>query len=770
MTPAVVGPTLIIGYGEMGESVVRDLSRDVGTLPDAPVRLISGHTADECIQRISLELEALLTVEFGEVRNRLDVVVIADARRSGSLEAAYRISDELSETLATRFARVLPPRVARDQRQGALTIVLAVSPVTPSPETQVLLNALKYFEQWHRRDAAAWVLSRIYLVTEQNEAGRLRDEDLERSIYLFAAACWFSGLRDHDEVLRRVANPGSDHALISCFIASAADVSVDEVMTYCMWRTAAMALTCLSEHSTRRLCQRAGSVFDVESWHREWSQTISAQELRNWADRQRAHDLPSGLDSVPWHWSSMRAQRAIGTFLAGNELWEEGEQFTEVDQEVERNLDQREVATLEDMQSRLDTLVLQELDPNNALQKLPGLVNTLDQAAGVLHRIDSASVTSKGSKPGATAAKDRDNQRRIQGAIASRPDPVAAAWAAMLLSFIVFVLIAGVWAMIGSVDAPGGVVVSPTASRTAAPLGLILPIAALVGLAVGFAWFAIRVQASQRRIRTALAAIRTQAVANLEVHELLKKRVEEQLAIRRQRLTMEMSLLIAAKQRALRGITTTVESAKTNAEKKVRDFETSGDLVGLRGQAAVGAFKTETVVHRRLLSTEQYTGLWEATRKTRGGRALAETLLNHGWPKEDVLHDLPDFGPQWLEQCRLQHEDALSKSVFDWPGNDVRKDVSERVTHFLRHAPINLELGMRPFNDDGTSGGDGGSEILVVSAPAGRPVIDAARKVIDADRLMQVVYGSADTSRVVAIRTHPGFTARQLENSVEARQ
>lgn len=773
---AVRAPTLVIGVGAMGRRVAALLARDASALGDPPVRFVVTDRAADAQAEISQAVAALMRIKHGQAKSRLDLVIVADISPGGVIGEVGAVARSLSDLIADSYGVAFPPSAAPEQRGACLVALLATPPLTLTESTRQAITGVSRLEDWSQTSARAPLLSRIYLVPEQNEFGTMGPEDLERALYLFAAATWLSGLRDDPSIARRIEHARDSSRLVSAFNAAAADVSVPDVVDYCMWRTAhvvlqELATRCELPPRTADHVYRAEAALESGEWLQPLEEGEAAQHARSWAARGPDGQQGSERPEIRWHDSHSAVQAALAQLLRGRDA-AAVLPLASPDDSVLLELDRAEWDAVQRARAKLERYVEDELEPQSGLRRLGALDQGLQGVEQKLRQAADA-PSSLPTQGGGDHPTTEAPTGPLQLAVNLRPSPLASAAVAAALGGLAGVLAAGLVvvfsaASIGGGQTSGTVVVSGVAQSSAS--GWLVGVAsALAAVSTALGWFVARVRGGHRRLLGAIdtAVARSGGVQrNLDRTSRRSEIVNAQLILRKKRLARSLADAVAAERARLAAIRVAVRSAHEQARRELGNLAHRDSFrVGSREHAP--AVRRETALHQHLLPESALKALWLDSRKLREDDALVAHVLDAAWPKDGLHADLP-FAVEsvWLHgACRDQHEALLQASVFRWPG--VQELVAGRLQDFLQGVPEVLGLGVRPLDDHGQPIAVGDARAVTVAASvAGRPAVQGVLQ-----RMMTETaeaYSDAESSRVVVIRTHPGFTTRQLVNGIKS--
>ena len=315
-----MNPTYVIAVGSLGAAVAARLQADEAAAPVVlkyfPLPADSEQSTQllaDFAERAAADLYALLrgsaTQNDSSGGSSLDLVVIADlAEAGGGLLGA--IVQQLSALLRRDFAVMFPPGASPEQRSVWLVMVLTTPSLDDTPSGQAARLALAALERWHHSGPPTPILSRIYLLPEQNEVMPLSRLDLERGVYLFIATAYLSGLRETEAMRSRLQPPRTATCLLATFAVAAIDVEVDKVLAAFAWRAAIAALEGLAAQcETPAAPERVLAVADELSlnvWCRELMgielgprrPAISQGSRLAAADRAETEALQKGRRSV----------------------------------------------------------------------------------------------------------------------------------------------------------------------------------------------------------------------------------------------------------------------------------------------------------------------------------------------------------------------------------------------------------------------------------------------------------------------------------------
>lgn len=770
---AVKAPTLVIGVGGLGRRVANALEQEVSAEAKRLVRFVEATDARQAGPHIDQAIAELTRIRLGQARSRLDISLIADLSKERSANEALHIAAGTSALLRDRYSALFPVDAPPDQRGVCLVALFATPPVTAEAASKAAVNAVWKLERWHRNGPPVPILSRIQLIPSQNELGRLDPEDVERALYLFANASWFSGLRDEPAIRSRIEHQRDPDRLVSAFNAAACGVPVEKVMRYCQWRTAGLALERLAtrceivQRSTSQM-NRADGALAYRTWLNEFDEGEAAQLARKWAVASASADGGAGVPDVPWY-SSAASVRAKLEVLFADESPSTGDPDDTVpDDNLLNHLDRVEWELLESAQQRLKRFVAEELDPSLGLERLGALDRSLEAVEAELRQV---AIRSPHGPETSQPDDDRPQARQqLEKAIVDRADPLRTIPAAFVFGAVVGVFAAGMYMAIDAARIGGGAggMITRGAAQCASSPGALFAWGLGSGLVCAVTWFLTRLRVGARRLDRAIqaAASASASGARRQISSRIRSVVvARQLDARRRRVARALADAVGTERRRLESVRVSVRAARDHVRRRLneighRDGSTPGSI------DAPPILQREAELHRLLIPESALPDLWRASRQLHEDEALTVRVLEAAWPEDGIEHDLPFTDEErWVVgACRGQHDQLLEKSAFEWPG--VRDPVTERLQAFLRKAPEVLGLGVRPLDEHGQPLAVGDARKLTIAAPvAARGLVQSALQFVQTEKAE--AYGESRGSRVVVLRTHPGFSAQHLVYSIQ---
>lgn len=786
---AVCGPTLVLGIDGFGETVLEGLRSFASALDNPTVRFLNVEgeaPVDRVLEQVRGLLDDLLRVQLGGPRARLDILLMADLADPSAAAQSEALCNGLSELLAADYGRIFPPSAPPEQRMVWLVPIFATPALSDKPETRACLDLLRSLEQWHHQGPSSPILSRIYLLPRQHEFGVMAEEDVERAAVMFAAAAWFSGLRDSPQIADLLAHTRPER-LLSCFNAAAADVPVDSVVSYFGWRTIGAGLAVLQSRCTRHSTEfGARSEAEAALGYTGWLSEIEEGDcVRAARDFGRVAAGPavvhSARDRFRWSESGADVEREVAPLLAAVEgpgpavdaggAGVPGRRAgggPDHDDPLVAQLDRAEERALRSARERLRAYVDSELAPRDGLRRFGELEGIL---AGVEDWLAERSVESGGHHPleeaGPTppvhrgaAAKGHLASEALRRALADRPS----LWGSVGLAVVIGAL--GLPASVG-IRAAFGSGANWGAASNIATVDWVLH-ALVVGLVLS-GWTILRLSTGASRLRAAVLQLRQARDGGDSGRVVLPKGpAGNALALRQARVAEVLSGVVAEERARLAGLRTAVVETSRRCFEELKRLGFQGGSEPRSGEAS-GVLGETTPLHLHLLDPEGLEPLWRATRHTTDDEGWAAELLEAAWPEQGLEHDLPfdPERPEWVELARSgQHGRLLKSSVFTWPG--VAGGLSARLADFLRDAPRALGLGADPHDAHGDPlPSNVTPNFLVVAPQEGRDAVRAAEKKANSQRA--TLFGVAPTSHVVLLRTHVGFTSHQLWHGIKRR-
>lgn len=752
---SIINPTLVLAAGAFGRAVAARLQEDAAALPEADrtrLACLPADALDALPGLIESALAALLRTGSG--RPQLDALIVADTRE---VDAAglVGIAHAFSEVLARSFAVLFPPSLEANQRQVWLNVVLA-TPALTGTGGESALQATAQLERWHLEGhAPSPCLSRVWLAPRQTAAGVLTDEDVLRSVHLFASAAYLSGQRQSD-VMRSRLEPARDPTrLVGTFSVAAADVPVARVIDYCAWRTALLGLDRLSSQAREQAPDEVSADalapgLAVSARLDEFDSDEVARRLLGRSQRSapaRRAPLPS--------WTNPKA----GTELLSEWRGSTPAATTQAPDESDplfTALDAAEARLIGEAASALRAAVEDRLRSADGLRSLTAIERALDAE---LERLDAASTVRTAAHVEASGTSEAPGLTGLESAARARPSLMTLLPAAALIAVVASLSVAGLLvADTASAAAPAtGVKLTGVggAGLQGASLASTLVPALLVGAGAAAAWVAGVLAWTTRKLREAMQQHAAGAVADSRGDEAAMT-----LAARRARLARSLAAVVRAKRERLSALRTALEEARKRASDELTRLRVRPGAT-LAEDRADGLLDEETPLHRSLWPAESLPALCARTRDTRDESTWAARLLEAAWPESGLGDDLPlAHSEPWANAARAQHSSLAEQSPFSWPG--ASEHVSERLTTFVRESPAALGFGVRAVREDGTPAGlVGEGDLLLLAHGDVRPALEQAARGGQLPALA-FLWASTPAPRVVLFTTGTGLDAASL--------
>lgn len=678
-------------------------------------------------ERAAIDLHALLrnnvTQSESPGGSRLDLIVVADLAEAGE-RVLVAIVQTLSAMLRQDFAVMFPPGAPPEQRSVWLVLALATKSLDDAPAGRSARAALAALESWHQQGPPTPILSRIYLLPQQNEVMPLSRQDLERGVYLFLATAYLSGLRETEPIRSRLEPSRDPSCLLATFSVAAIDVEVDKVLAAFAWRSAIAALDqlaaqCETAASPERVLAVADSI-TLEGWcgdllalgksPRGGPGPLAARLAA--ADRAEAEALLQARravrELVDLHLSG--ADGLKGVQLIAQSLALAGERLVGVVEELARDWlpDAQLSAAVAPPTTRLP--IASEIPPVASPRfwsMLPG--------GGLLGAVVGVAVAASATVVSARHAAGAGGPT-IGGRVPL--DTTAVLWGLLAAMAVVLGWI-GLSRWLLRPRSTGGAVASEPGNRP-------------------------RVASSEpQRDDLALTAA---------------------LALRKRRVARGILSYLADERQRLDALRAAVLDALSYAREHLRSLGVKQGEPPVPDDYAM-LLSAETPLHRMLLPAAALPQLWERNRAIRDDQLWASELLQRAWPVGGIGEDLP-FGPGevWEAVLTQQHQSLRDRGVFAWP--DLGAVLAEQLGLFLRTVPRALKFGVHSHRPDGSPiAMSHAQELLVIVPPDGRAL---------AQRLLRE-YGLPDASllsstphlsRVLVLRTAAEFTTASLEPMV----
>jgi hypothetical protein len=766
MDPVVRRPTLVVGVGPFGRNVLDRLDEDAGALePQDQARFVTVRlptpgenvadgapwSLDTFRDDLIRQLDTLLRAGT-ESTQQLDLALLGDLGEIGG-SVLVAVARTISAVLARHFAVPFPPKLPPEQRTVWLNVILAAPAITGSDEGRAALQACTDLEKWHSADPGppSRCLSRIWLAPRQTTGGGLTDEDVQRSIFLFAAAAYLSGLRD-SEALRARLSPSRSGRMLATFAVAAADVPVGRLMDYFAWRTALVGLDALAQaadasHPDASAVDDAISPLHVEGWLSRFGDGDQALLLRQRASAgtdRRLHpttqEAPPGLAE-----SGTAALRRYSYLL--EEPQPSSPALPKEDEEPFLKADRAEAFLVDDALKQAQDFVASRLVPERGLRELSLVSEGLGRMAELLERVVNAprqdplaQVQTVPSRDAAVAAG------ALLGAADRKHGTLAVTLAASPLAATLAVAVAAVLA------ATGSPVIGDPVMKVLGP-GL------AVGVLVGVAWSLATLFVAQRALHRVVAdRISEIGEADAGLTPGGPTRPEEvSLELRRRRMARTLARSLRARQGRIRAVRDALEAARERARAELGGLGvTPGPMV--REDDTRKLLPPPTPLHWPLFPPDVIPEICLKTRAVQDDAIWATRLLQAAWPMDGLLTDLPfaDVG-RWYSLSRSQHDKTVQKqSPFNWP--DVGSPIGDQVAAFLATAPRALSFGLKPLRDDGSPEQSANEEELLALAPtdAGSVISSAQRRASGVPQFTEYKSLSA-IPRVVVLKTATEF-------------
>ena len=725
-------PTLITAVGPFGRAVLARLEGETPA-PDRRLRYfplpgetgVDGPELSALIRdQVASDLGELLrgtATSGGAPSGLLDLVLIADlSEATGRLLAA--VADQISTVLRRDFAVMFSPDLPPEQRSVGLVVVVASPALDGSPAGRMALASLAELERWHLGGPPSPILTRVYVLPQQNEAMPLSREDLERGVFLFVATAWAPGLREMDTIRERLGAPRDPHRLLGTFSVAAADVEVGRVLNAFGWRSAVVGLARLAAQCEMPAqADRAAALADELSLD-EWCRPL-AECAQRW-------------------------RRGVTTAALEDALGE---------------ADRAEADALRVARQRTRELSDGQVAGTDGLRNFQLLVRGLTVAAERLAAAAAANVTWLPAVPSITVPSPRAATTPLSRV---RPSWTTSLLAGLALTVVTGVAAASVATVVSTraTAAHNNSGASSSAAGAPAPLDLAPFVWGVsIGLAMGVLWTGF----GRWRIVREAASLQP-SVDESEPTQGDERRselsTETAVALRRRRVARDATKAIRREIERLEALRAAVIDALARARGKVRELGVEVAAEPTRDDYS-RLLANETPLHRALLVTSALPGLWERNRERMDDDLWAIELLARAWPRDGLSEDLPfGAGTEWEGALDAQHRSLQERSVFAWP--DVGAVLGPRVADFLSSVPRALRFGVRPLRNDATPEQLGQAhEYLVVVPLEGRPLVDRLLRehpVPDGT----VLSAPRHLSRLVVLRTAADFDTASVARSI----
>lgn len=731
-----MNPTYLIAVGPFGAAVLARLQADLAAapasivmkyfpLPEDPGQRPAEQMLTSFAERVAIDLHAQLRDNVTQVESsggsRLDLIVVADLDEAGgSLLGA--VLQALSATLRQDFAVMFPPGTPPAQRSVWLVLALATGSLDDTPAGLRARAALAALERWHMDGPPTPILSRIYLLPQQNEGMPLSRQDLERGVYLFIATAYLSGLRETEPIRSRLEPPRNPSCLLATFSVAAIDVEVDKMLAAFAWRSAIAALEQLVAQ-----CEATASPERVLAMADGIALDVACGEL-----------MAIGLNP-------RGAAGSLSSRLAA--------------------ADRAEAEALLQARRTVRELVDLHLSGGDGLKGFQLATKCLALAAERLVR--SGEELARDWLPDARLVMAVTPEAGVLDAVMTPPPSAASPrFGAMLplgslLGAVVGVAVTATAAAImarnaagaGGPTVAGPALLDPTAGRW----GLLAAVAATVGWLALAAWFQRQRVAQTAIVHAPKPQPRTASVATAEDDLALAAA----LTLRKRRVARGILRFLADERQRLDALRAAVLDALSHARERLRGLGVKQGEHPAQDDYSM-LLSADAPLHRMLLPAATLPQLWERNRAIRDDQLWASDLLQRAWPAGGIGEDLP-FGPgeAWESVLAHQHQSLRERGVFAWP--DLGAVLAEQLGRFLRTVPRALKFGVHCHRPDGSPVAmSHAQELLVVVPTDGRALVERLLRehtLPDASLLSSKPH----LSRVLVLRTAAEFDAASLE-------
>lgn len=194
---------------------------------------------------------SLLRVASGDGGPRLDLFALLDQHDAAG-PRPREVCQTVGAALAEGLRSVFDPRLPPEQRSVGLHLLLPCRPLVPNAGTAEVLQRVAEAEAWQQHDPVHPVLSRIWLLPTQTQAGQLGDDDVAAAAATFLQATIAAGLRDDPAVRARLDHLPTGTGIVASLAAARLHTPIARVERYARLRAAHDAIDTLIRRVQRQ--------------------------------------------------------------------------------------------------------------------------------------------------------------------------------------------------------------------------------------------------------------------------------------------------------------------------------------------------------------------------------------------------------------------------------------------------------------------------------------------------------------------------------------
>ena len=781
------GTSVVVAIGPFGGKV---LDRFEDSLGQAGGRVVTARatTARDVAPAVERQLGFLLEAgssDSDSTVKRLDIFVVSVAAAGGE-DDLRQIACDLGELLSSRYRAMFNLAAPPELRNAALHFVLWVPPLGENELARAALSRLFRLEGWLQHGVTAGnLLSRVWLLPQQTQAGEVKFSGMVASASAFLLAVLGSGMRDHEEVARLLRHPRAEEGRFGFLSVASLDVPEAAVRRYASSRAVYDALqTLLSRVQSRQSISGEEGLGAVASLpHASWANPLAEGSALTGSVRKLAANLSGASAGLPSavHVGAFddadRVRQEYASLLRPASVDREmGAVDAERVEEILRGLDQHEAEIVRQIHVSLNTLFKKTLR-GGALRTLPQVVVGLRH---LVAQLQDRNVRAAGRLDDDSGPPDPHGPE-VEAALAALPAPNVlwggAIAAGLALGFLVFSMVGGPAA------APPGVPILPSTSATPvvqsvganAPSSLsvggapsatfpwaeLLPwgVACVVAGVGAGAWGRASSHLVREDLRR-LLRLRLDAVLALWAQGgggRRERQAEDQLELRRHRVRRVALLAIEDALERIRAIQLELGNARDAMREKLEGMSVTptGDastdnLAPLGGEA--------DQLHGPLVAWETVARWVRQARRVAGDDEWAGEVLFAGWAETSAAEDVPCADLAVLDAAGQGQVSSLAtSSLLSLP--EARAAAGVAVTAFVRRAVASLAPPMKPLGEDFEPTGGEPGRTLVLAPRLAQTELTAA--LVGRGDLLPV-WVEVSTPRVVFLYVWEGFHVLEI--------
>ena len=709
------GTSVVIGLGPFGDKVLARFEDSLGEARGL-VTTARAAAAGAVGAAVGAQLASLLEAgrnESDSTTRRLDIFVVGAAAQGGEDDLRV-IADEIGQLVGSRYRAMFNLTSPPELRNAALHFVLWAPPLGDNALARAALARTFRLENWVQSGATAGnLLSRVWLLAQQTQAGEVKLPGMIASASAFLLAVLGSGMRDHEAVAQLLAHPSAGAGRFGFLSVASLDIPEAAVRRYASSRAVYDGLqTLLSRVQGRQSINGEEGLAAVASLpHAAWTSPFSEGSALTLSVRKLAANLSGATTGLPKtvhvgpfdDASHVRREHAPLLRPASVDR-EMGAVDTQRVEEILRGLDQHEAELVRQIHVGLSTLFKTTLR-GGALRTLP------EVEVGLRHlvaQLQDRNVRGAGRLDDDSGPPD-PHGAEVEAALASLPSR-SVLWSGALavglgIGFVAFSFVGDPAAAPAAAAAlPSSVVVVGAATSVSAPVpwAELLPwgVAGIIGVLCACAWGAVSSHVVREHLRTVLR-MRLGAIQALWAQGgggRRARQAEDQLELRRHRVRRVARMAMEDALERVRAIQLALGDARDAVREKLEGMSVTptGDA-STDNLSPLGGDPDH--LHGPLVPWDTVARWVRQARRVAGEAEWAGVVLFAGWAESAAAEDVPCADLDALDAAGREQVSALAAaSLLSLP--EAREAAGVAVNSFIGRAVSALAPPMKPLGED----------------------------------------------------------------------